>query len=312
MKRPMDRVAIPLRQMGAHLDTVDGRPPVRIHGGARLRGIHYVMPVASAQVKSAILLAALNADGTTSVTEPATTRDHTEQMLRAFGVKVEQQGHTATVSGGQKLQACSLSVPGDFSSAAFFIVAGLLAAPQGLTIRGVGLNPTRTGLLEILKLMGAEIEVRQTGTGGERMGDIHVRQCRLRGVQVPESLVSLAIDEFPVLFIAAACAEGETIVSGAEELRLKESDRLAVMAEGLTRLGLVCELAADGMRLSGGPIQGGRIASHGDHRIAMSFAIASLRARAAIEIDDVANVATSFPGFVELAGRVGLAIEAMA
>jgi 3-phosphoshikimate 1-carboxyvinyltransferase len=224
-------------------------------------------------------------------------------------VRVEQQGLTVSFAGGQRLRAAEVAVPGDFSSAAFFIVAGLLAAPQGLTLRGVGLNPTRTGLLDILRLMGADIEVRQTSSSGERSGDIHVRQCQLRGVRVPESLVSLAIDEFPVLFIAAACAAGDTLVTGAEELRVKESDRLAVMARGLSTLGIACELAPDGLRVSGGRLQGGRIDSHGDHRIAMAFAVASLRAGAAIEIDDVANVATSFPGFVELARSIGFGIE---
>jgi 3-phosphoshikimate 1-carboxyvinyltransferase len=310
MQRPMERVAAPLRQMGARIDTVNGRPPVRIHGVGRLRAIDYTMPVASAQVKSALLLAGLRAEGITRVSEAAVTRDHTEQMLGAFGVRVERQGLTVSLAGGQALQACNVVVPGDFSSAAFFLVAGLLAAPQGLTIRGVGLNPTRTGLLDILKLMGADLEVQQTSSSGEPMGDIRVRQCPLRGVRVPESLVSLAIDEFPVLFVAAACAEGDTIVTGAAELRVKESDRLAVMAAGLTRLGVDCELAADGLRVRGGPLGGGRVDSHGDHRIAMSFAVASLRASAEIDIDDVANVATSFPGFVELAQSVGFAIEA--
>jgi 3-phosphoshikimate 1-carboxyvinyltransferase len=309
MKRPMERVATPLRQMGARIHTVDGRPPVRIQGGAILRGIDYSLPVASAQVKSAVLLAALAAHGPTSITEPAVTRDHTEQMLRAFGVRIEQRGLTVRMAGQQPLRGTQISVPGDFSSAAFFIVAALLAAPQGLTIRGVGLNPTRTGLLEILRLMGADIEVRQTSTGGEIIGDIQVRQSRLRGVRVPESLVSLAIDEFPVLFVAAACAEGETVVSGAAELRVKESDRLAVMAEGLNRLGVRCQLAADGLTVRGGAMTGGKIDSHGDHRIAMSFAVASLRAAGAIDIDDVANVATSFPDFVGLAHSVGFAID---
>jgi 3-phosphoshikimate 1-carboxyvinyltransferase len=231
-------------------------------------------------------------------------------MLRAFGVVVEQRGLTAGVAGGQQLQGCAVTVPGDFSSAAFFIVAGLLAAPQGLTIRGVGLNPTRTGLLDILRLMGAEIDIEPVrSAGGERCGDIHVRQSALRGVRVPEALVSLAIDEFPVLFVAAACAAGETVVTGAEELRVKESDRLAAMAVGLQTLGVQCELAADGLTVQGGPLRGGHIDSHGDHRIAMSFAVAGLRASGAIKIEDVANVATSFPGFPELARQVGMLVE---
>jgi 3-phosphoshikimate 1-carboxyvinyltransferase len=310
MQRPMERVAAPLRQMGARIDTLNGRPPVRIHGGALLHGIEYQAPVASAQLKAAVLLAGLRATGTTRVTEPAITRDHTERMLQAFGVQVAQRGLTVELRGGQSLQGTSVAVPGDFSSAAFFLVAGCLAAPQGLTIRNVGINPTRTGLLDMLRLMGAHIEVQPVSAGlGEPVADLFVRQSVLRGIQVPESLVSLAIDEFPVFFIAAALAEGETLVTGAGELRVKESDRLAVMAEGLKSLGADCELRSDGIRIVGGALRGGRIDSHGDHRIAMSFAVASLRAQGTIEIEDVANVATSFPGFPELARSVGLPVE---
>jgi len=318
-RRPMQRVADPLRAMGARIETHEGRPPVRIFGGASLRSIDYVLPIASAQVKSALLLAGLYADGRTAVTEPAPTRDHTERMLRAFGVELErtdasadEAGARISIQGGQSLRGRAVSVPGDFSSAAFFIVAGCLAARDGLTLRGVGCNSTRTGLIEMLRLMGADIEVREVNTQGgsiEPTADIHVRASRLRGIRVPEHLVPLAIDEFPVFFIAAAAAEGETVVTGAAELRVKESDRLAVMADGLTRLGIECELLADGLRLRGGRLSGGRIDSHGDHRIAMAFAIASLRASAALEIDDVANVATSFPDFPVLARAVGLALQ---
>jgi 3-phosphoshikimate 1-carboxyvinyltransferase len=201
-------------------------------------------------------------------------------------------------------------VPGDFSSAAFFIVAGCLAAPEGLTVRGVGINPTRTGLLDMLRLMGAQIAVNPLPADGpEPLADITVRAGALRGVEIPAALVPLAIDELPVLFIAAACASGETVVTGAEELRVKESDRLAVMAEGLTAVGVSCELLPDGIRIQGGTIRGGRVDSHGDHRVAMSFAIASARATGAIEIDDVANVATSFPGFPDVARAAGLALQ---
>jgi 3-phosphoshikimate 1-carboxyvinyltransferase len=310
MRRPMERVAAPLRLMGAQIETQDGKPPVRIHGASGLRAIDYALPIASAQVKSALLLAALYAQGKSQISEPAPTRDHTERMLRGFGVQLNSEAGRVTLAGGQRLRGCDIEVPGDFSSAAFFIVAGCLAASQGLTIRNVGVNPTRTGLLEILRLMGADIELQpHDGEAPEPVADIHVRACRLHGIAVPEALVAPSIDEFPVLFIAAAAAAGETLVTGAAELRVKESDRLAVMATGLSALGIGCELLPDGIRIQGGPMHGGRIDSQGDHRIAMAFAIASLAASAPIEIADVANVATSFPGFPRLARAAGLALE---
>lgn len=315
MRRPMERVAGPLRMMGADIETHEGRPPVRIRGGRTLRAIDFQLPVASAQVKSAILLATLWADGRTKLTEPAPTRDHTERMLRAFGVELLRDGLQVALQGGQTLRGTEVDVPADFSSAAFFIVAGCLAAERGLVIRDVGINPTRTGLLDMLREMGADIRVHphagsSAGADLEPVADIEVRASRLRGIQVPESLVPLAIDEFPIFFIAAACAEGETLVRGALELRVKESDRLAVMAEGLGRLGVKHQLLEDGLWIRGGEgFGGGTIDSHGDHRIAMSFAVASLRARAPIEILDVANVATSFPGFLETARQAGLDIE---
>ena len=308
MRRPMERVAQPLRSMGARIDTVEGRPPVRIHGGQQLRAIDYAMPMASAQVKSAVLLAALQAEGVTRVSEPAPTRDHTERMLTGFGVSVVRDAATVRLTGGQTLLATDISVPGDFSSAAFFIVAGCLAAgPEGVLLRNVGVNPTRTGLIDMLRLMGADIRVTPLAdAGAEPVADILVHRSALHGVQVPEALVPLSIDEFPVFFVAAAAARGETRVSGAGELRVKESDRLAVMAEGLAAVGVECELLADGLRIQGGAIGGGRIDSHGDHRIAMAFAVAAAVARAPIEIQDVANVATSFPGFPEAARAIGL------
>jgi len=334
MRRPMQRVARPLCAMGARIDTDGGHPPVRIHGGATLQGIDYALPVASAQVKSALLLAGLYARGRTVVTEPAPTRDHTERMLQDFGVQVVRAGARISVDGGQRLTGCRVRVPGDFSSAAFFIVAGCLAATQGLTIRNVGCNPTRTGLLRMLALMGADIALTPATPGAhtpgapaqdglaqaEPVADIHVRAGALRGIRVPEELVALAIDEFPAFFIAAAAADGETVVTGAQELRVKETDRLEAMAAGLSTLGVACRLLPDGIVIEGrgaarpggpaGPaFGGGDIDSRGDHRIAMAFAIASLRAREAIRIDDVANVATSFPGFAELAGTAGLALQ---
>ena len=314
MRRPMERVAAPLRLMGANIRTHEGRPPVEIRGTPRLHAIDYLLPVASAQVKSAVLLAGLSAYGRTRVTEPAPARDHTERMLSAFGVEVLHEGATVALEGGQRLKGTSIAVPADFSSAAFFLVAGCLAAEQGLLLRNVGVNPTRTGLLELLRLMGAQIHVhahrQDVLAGGEPVADIEVRKSRLKGIRVPESLVPLSIDEFPVFFIAAAVAEGETLVRGALELRVKESDRLAAMAEGLTALGVENQLLDDGLWVRGGAgLGGGTIESHGDHRIAMAFAVAGLAAKSAIEIRDVANVATSFPGFLELARSAGLQIE---
>jgi 3-phosphoshikimate 1-carboxyvinyltransferase len=310
MRRPMERVAKPLRLMGARIDTEQGHPPVRIHGSTALRAIDYTLPMASAQVKSAILLAGLHANGVTRVTEPAPTRDHTERMLQAFGVELERHGATVALRGGQTLRGTTVNVPGDISSAAFFIVAGCLAAHSGLTVRGVGVNPTRTGLIDMLRLMGARIEVRPLAdSGSEPMADITVHAAPLHGVVLPEHLVPLAIDELPVFFIAAACASGETLVTGAGELRVKESDRLAAMASGLQALGVQCELLSDGMRIHGGTLRGGRVHSHGDHRVAMAFAIASARATAPIEIDDVANVGTSFPGFPAAARAIGLQLR---
>jgi 3-phosphoshikimate 1-carboxyvinyltransferase len=324
MRRPMERVAAPLRLMGARILTQDGRPPVRILGVPALRGIDYALPVASAQVKSAILLAGLTAHGRTSVTEPAPTRDHSERMLAAFGVELARSGRTVSLEGGQRLRAAHVDVPGDFSSAAFFLVAGCLGARDGLRLKNVGVNPTRTGLITLLRAMGADITVvprgasaRPSGTqtaeeadAGEPVADIEVRGAALRAIEVPEALIPLAIDEFPVFFIAAACAEGETVVKGAEELRVKETDRLAVMAEGLGRLGVQHELTPDGLRIRGrGGFEGGTVDSCGDHRIAMAFAVAALRASAPIEVLDVANVATSFPGFANLARAAGMRIE---
>lgn len=321
MKRPMERAATPLRQMGAKIETLSGKPPVRIKGGAALTGIRYELPVASAQVKSAVLLAGLYADSPTTVIEPAITRDHTERMLLGFGCQVDAAHGEAKVAPPVRLNACSLEVPGDFSSSAFFMVAGSIStlANSALTVTGVGVNPTRTGLLDILALMGADLRlVNHRSAGAEPVADIEIRPTQLKGIHVPEHLVPLAIDEFPALFIAAACAHGETIVTGAEELRVKESDRIAVMAEGLKAMGVVCEVLPDGIRIQGRPpgdnqprvFSGGTIDSHGDHRIAMSFTVASLRAQAPIRIDDVANVATSFPDFPGIASAAGMKLQA--
>jgi 3-phosphoshikimate 1-carboxyvinyltransferase len=312
MRRPMERVARPLREMGAEVRTHGGKPPLEIGGGRRLHGIEYRMSVASAQVKSALLLAGLYADAPTTVSSPAVCRDHSERMLASAGVRLDTDGLVTTIYPAERLESQSLEVPGDFSSAAFFIVAGLLgAAPEGLLLQNVGLNPTRTGLLDILRSMGGRIEVENLrSSGAEPVADLRVHASALTGIDVPPAAVPLAIDEFPVLFIAAACARGETRVTGAEELRVKESDRIAAMAAGLEAMGVAHEATPDGMRIEGQPdgavFRGGEIDSRGDHRIAMAFSIASLRAAKPILVADTANVATSFPGFVSLARAVGL------
>jgi len=310
-KRPMRRVTDPLAQMGAQLRTTDkGTAPLRIEPVQSLVGIDYQMPVASAQVKSSLLLAGLYARGDTCVAEPAPTRDHTERMLAAFGYPVHRGGVRVCVSGGGRLSACRLDVPGDISSAAFFLVGASIAPGSDLLLEHVGINPTRTGVLSILRAMGANIAIlNRRNAGGEPVADLHVRSAALKGIAIPQDQVPLAIDEFPALFIAAACAEGETLLGGAEELRVKESDRIQVMADGLSVLGVSAEPRADGIRIRGGAYGGGLVDSRGDHRIAMSFAVAALRAEGAIEVRDCANVSTSFPGFAALAAGAGLRIK---
>ncbi len=310
-RRPMRRVTEPLERMGAKIDTTpDGTAPLHIHGGRRLHGIHYDMPVASAQVKSALLLAGLYAEGETCVAEPAPTRDHTERMLQGLGYEVRRAGNHICLRGGGRLTAADLDVPADISSAAFFLVGASIAPGSELVLEHVGINPTRTGVIDILRLMGAKIEVYNPRmVGGEPVADLRVVSRPLKGVHIPEKLVPLAIDEFPVLFVAAACAEGETVLTGAAELRVKESDRIQSMADGLRILGIDARPTPDGMIVRGGRIGSGRVLSHGDHRIAMAFSIAALRAEGPIEIEDCANVNTSFPGFADLAARLGLGIE---
>lgn len=309
-KRPMNRIAKPLREMGAVIETAEeGRPPLTIRGGKPLTGLHYEMPMASAQVKSCLLLAGMYASGSTSVTEPAPTRDHSERMLQGFGYPVEVHGAKASIESGHKLTATQIEVPADISSAAFFMVAASIASNADLTLEHVGINPTRTGIIDVLKLMGADISLeRVREVGGERVADIRVRSAQLKGIEIPEDLVPLAIDEFPVLFIAAACAQGRTVLRGAEELRVKECDRIQVMADGLTTLGVQVETTADGIIIDGGPMGGGEVWAHGDHRIAMSFSVASLRATQPIRIHDSQHVATSFPNFLTLCKHVGMQV----
>ena len=310
-KRPMKRVTAPLAEMGAKVATTEaGTPPLKVSGGQQLHGIHYQMPVASAQVKSCLLLAGLYADSPTCVTEPAPTRDHTERMLAGFGYPVKVDGATACVEPGGRLTATTIDVPADISSATFFMVGAAIAEGSDVILEHVGINPTRIGVINILRLMGADLTVtNEREVGGEPVADIRVRSSKLKGIRIPEEQVPLAIDEFPALFVAAACAEGETVLTGAEELRVKESDRIQVMADGLVALGVDARATDDGIVIQGGPIGSGTVDSHGDHRIAMSFAMAALRASGAITIHDCANVNTSFPGFIDLAGGAGLNIS---
>ena len=311
-KRPMRRVTVPLQRMGARIDTgADGTPPLRIHGGQRLVGIDHTLEVASAQVKSALLLAGLQADGDTVVREPHPTRDYTERMLAAFGVAIDIAPGIARLRGGQRLHATNVQVPADFSSAAFFLVAASIVPGSELRLRRVGLNPRRTGLLQALRRMGADIVEDNAGEhGGEPVADLVVRHAPLHGIEVPVALVPDMIDEFPALFIAAACAQGPTVVRGAAELRVKESDRLAAMASGLRMLGLRVDETPDGATIWPGPLHGGNVDSHDDHRIAMAFAVAAQRASGEVLIRDVANVATSFPGFDALARKAGMGLAA--
>jgi len=307
-KRPMHRVIDPLATMGAQIDgEPGGLPPLRIRGGRSLQGVDITTPVASAQVKSALLLAGLYAEGETVVREPHPTRDYTERMLAALGWPIEFAPGFARLSGGHRLTAIDVDVPADFSSAAFFIVAATLVPGSELRLEAVGMNPRRTGLLAALRAMGADIrEENRQEQGGEPVADLVVRHAPLRGIEVPVEIVPDMIDEFPILFVAAACARGRTVVRGAAELRVKESDRIATMAAGLRALGIQLEETPDGAVIEGGRLQGGSVDSHGDHRIAMSFAVAAQLAEGEVRIDDVANVATSFPGFVELAWMAGM------
>ena len=307
----MQRVSEPLSALGGVVETQpDGTPPLRIKGGRTLNGCHADLQIASAQVKSAFLLAGLFAHGETSVTEPALTRDHTERMLQGFGYAIERDSARLRLVGGGRLSACHIDVPSDISSAAFFLVAASIVPESDLLISHVGINPTRVGVLKILKLMGANIEelnVREVG--GEPVADLRVRYAPLKGIDVPEGLVPLAIDEFPILFVAACIAEGRTRVTGAEELRVKESDRIQSMVNGLITLGGSIEGTPDGAVICGGGpdfrFSGGVVEAHEDHRIAMALSVAGLMSRGTVTVNECVNVATSFPNFVGLARGVG-------
>ncbi len=315
-RRPMQRVIDPLQAMGARIDSAAGaRPPLRISPSTGLQGIHYPLPMASAQVKSCVLLAGLYARGETSVLEPAPSRDHTERMLRGFGCPLQRDaGGAISLQGGGRLRACDIDVPADISSAAFFLVGAAIAEGSDLLLTDVGMNPTRLGVINILRAMGADIRVlRARQSGAEPVADLHIRSTPLQGIEIPRDQVPLAIDEFPVLAVAAACARGRTVVRGARELRVKESDRIAAIASGLDTLKVATEVLEDGIVIEGlgpeGHFEGGAIDSHHDHRIAMAFAVAALRAADELIIRDADLVATSFPGFDRQAQRLGLRIS---
>ena len=308
LKRPMARIGLPLIQMGAAVETTNGRPPLVIRGGQTLHGITYEMPEASAQVKSCVLLAGLYAKGETRVIEPGLTRDHTERMLTAFSYPVVTSGKSISLDGKSECQGTDITVPGDISSAAFFIVAATVIPGSDLIIRDVGINPTRTGIIQILKRMGANIQIsNKRSYGEERVADLHIKHASLKGITIP--IEPLAIDEFPAIFIAASCAKGKTVLHGAKELRCKESDRIGAMVEGLTHLGIDALALDDGIVIEGGTLRGGSVDSRHDHRIAMAFAIAGGVAETAVTIKNCANVATSFPTFVNTANQVNLLVQ---
>ena len=308
-QRPMQRIIAPLKLMGAKIrsKTGNGLAPLEIHG-ENLTGVRYRMPVASAQVKSAIILAALQARGVSMIEEPQKSRDHTEVMLRGFGGNLGIDGSLITIEGGQSLRAQDVHVPGDISSAAFFLVAGAIIPGSDLTIRNVGLNPTRDGVVEILRRMGVTLDCfNERYEAGERVADIRVRGGALNGLTVGSEMVARTIDEYPILSIAAALADGVTTFLDVKELRYKESDRLTAMSEGLRRLGIEVEEREDSMSIQGDmQFQGGEIRSYGDHRIAMAFAIAGLCSEVGIAIDDAACVDISFPSFFDLLRKICL------
>jgi 3-phosphoshikimate 1-carboxyvinyltransferase len=311
MSRPMLRVIEPLRTMNAEIACTDnGTLPIKITGGNKLKAIDYEMPVASAQLKSCLLLAGLYAEGTTTVIENKPTRDHTERMFATFSHPLTRNGNKISINKTNKLIATEITIPADFSSAAFFIVAASISSGSDVVLENVGVNPTRDAMLKIMILMGADIELQnEREQSGEPVADIHIKSSELNGINIPEELVSIAIDEFPAILVAAACAKGTTRLSGAAELRVKESDRLQSMFDGFIATGIQVETTEDGMILEGGEFKGGIVNSHGDHRIAMAFAVAGISSKEAIMINDCENVATSFPGFVDLAKNAGMDIE---
>ncbi len=309
--RPMGRIVCPLRQMGANIEMSGNEtPPLRVKPARKLTGISYLVPVISAQVKSGLLLAGLYADGVTRISEHGRSRDHSERLLPKFGVKLDINGNEVSLDGGQRLTGCDITVPTDISSAAFFMLGAAISSGSEILLPQVGFNETRNGVIEILQLMDADIEVREENvSSGEPVADILVRTSSLSGVNIPLELIPAAIDEFPAIFIAAACANGVTVLRGAEELRHKESDRISVMADGLRNLGIKVETYPDGISITGGNMTGGLIDAHGDHRVAMAFAMAGLKASGTVSIKNAEGISTSFPTFFEVARLAGLRIK---
>ena len=309
VKRPMARIVDPLRRMGVQIDGRNGGKlaPLAIRGrGKQITAIEYASPVASAQVKSALLLAGLYADGETTVVEPSKSRDHTERMLRYFGVELTEQGHRVTLRGGQRLKSPgALAVPADISSAAFFLVGAAIVPGSDILVRNVGVNPTRTGILDVLSAMGANVMLEnQREQAGEPVADIRVRHARLKAMELGGDMIPRAIDELPIIAVAASYAEGTTVIRDAAELRLKESDRIATTVSELRKMGARIEELPDGMRITGREALDGAVCeSHGDHRIAMATAVAGLAARGQTVVTDTGWIDTSFPGFEALLRR---------
>ena len=311
MKRPMSRIINPLQKMNAKINCTDlGTLPIKIEGGQKIEGIEYELPIFSAQLKSCLLLAGLYAEGTTKIIENTVTRDHTERMLANFSHSVIKKGNQISIKKANRLIGCEIIVPGDFSSAAYFIVAAILTPNSNIIIENVGVNPTRNAMIKIMKLMGADVELKNERLeSGEPVATIYAKTSKLIGIDIPEELVPVAIDELPIILVAAACAKGKTRLSGAAELRVKESDRIQSMLDGFISLGIKVKALEDGMIIEGGQYNGGVINSNDDHRIAMAFSIAGIIAKAPIIINSCKNVATSFPEFVDTAKHLGMNID---
>lgn len=311
MKRPMFRIINPLQKMNAKINCTDlGTLPIKIEGGQKIEGIEYELPIFSAQLKSCLLLAGLYAEGTTKIIENMATRDHTERMLANFSHSVIKKGNQISIKKADRLIGCEIIVPGDFSSAAYFIVAAILTPNSNIILENVGVNPTRNAMIKIMKLMGADVELKNERLeSGEPVATIYAKTSKLIGIDIPEELVPVAIDELPIILVAAACAKGKTRLSGAAELRVKESDRIQSMLDGFISLGIKVKALEDGMIIEGGQYNGGVINSNDDHRIAMAFSIAGIIAKAPIIINSCKNVATSFPEFVDTAKHLGMNID---
>ena len=311
MKRPMSRIINPLQKMNAKINCTDlGTLPIKIEGGQKIEGIEYELPIFSAQLKSCLLLAGLYAEGTTKIIENMATRDHTERMLANFSHSVIKKGNQISIKKADRLIGCEIIVPGDFSSAAYFIVAAILTPNSNIIIENVGVNPTRNAMIKIMKLMGADVELKNERLeSGEPVATIYAKTSKLTGIDIPKELVPVAIDELPIILVAAACAKGKTRLSGAAELRVKESDRIQSMLDGFISLGIKVKALEDGMIIEGGQYNGGVINSNDDHRIAMAFSIAGIIAKAPIIINSCKNVATSFPEFIDTAKHLGMNID---